>query len=229
MQMSGLNTPLKNKFHVIPDTPSSIVESDEASIAKARKKLTDDEDTTIIAYAGSFASYQGIDILFDLLPTVLESHPKAIFVVIGGSEAEIAFYKDRFKNEPYSDRILFLGKIAPDLLPAYLSASDILLAPRKSGINSPLKILDYFKAKAAIVATNTVANQRLLDSDNAVLCEFDKQDFSNAISGLIEHPEKRIRLAQNAHKQYQTTYNFENFKSQINQAYQLINPAKTAN
>lgn len=207
------------KFYIIPDTPSSNVEASREVILETRNEMVDNDDQVVISYAGSFASYQGIDIIFDAIPTITQQCPQALFIIIGGSEKEIEHRKSILEKAGISEQIKFLGKVPPDTLTAYLAASDILLAPRKSGINSPLKILDYFKAGAAIVATNTEANKRLLNADNAVLSEFNVTSFAQAVKQLIDSPAERKRIAKNSHKLYKSTYNFSVFKSQINEAY----------
>ena len=229
----------------IPDIPSSLVEPDEAEISTIREQITHTNDQAndqvIVTYVGSFASYQGVDVIFDGIPQVVKSNDKIKFVIIGGNDQEIQHYHDELSRQGVavssgklpqnlshskSHSVQFLGKIAPDQLPAYLSASDILLAPRKSGINSPLKILDYFKAGAAIVATNTIANQRLLNQDNAELCEFESDAFAAAILRLAENRERRQALGRNGQSAYRETYNFEVFKSQLKDAYdQVLGPS----
>jgi len=159
----------------IPDIPSSIVEPDSREIANARSQMAHSDEQVLVTYVGSFAEYQGIDIIFDAIPEVVKNCEQARFIIIGGNDDEIAAYRNKLDQFNVAERVRFLGKIDPDALPAYLAASDILLAPRKSGINSPLKILDYFKAGAAIVATDTIANQKLLNETTTC---------SNLIDGL---------------------------------------------
>lgn len=218
LEMAGV-TEEGNKFYTVPDTPSSRVEASTATILDIRNKLISNDEQVIITYAGSFASYQGIDLIFDAIPSVVTHCPQALFIIIGGSEDEISFYKNNLLKAGISEHVNFLGKVPPDTLTTYLAASDILLAPRKTGINSPLKILDYFKAGAAIIATNIKANKRLLNADNAVLSEPNSEAFSQSIQDLIAAPEERKRIAVNSHKLYKSTYNFSVFKSQINEAY----------
>ena len=213
--------PNSNIFN-IPDIPSSIIEPTPTEIGKTRKEIQNNDNQIIVTYVGSFAEYQGIDIIFDAIPIVVKTNNEVKFVIIGGNDQEIADYRSKLDAQGITEQIAFLGKIDPDILPAFLASSDILLAPRKSGINSPLKILDYFKAGGAIVATNTVANQRLLNQDNAVLCEFNANEFANAINDLSSDPSKRKRIAENGHQLYLAQYNFSTFKEQLNQAYQTI-------
>jgi glycosyltransferase involved in cell wall biosynthesis len=218
------NNASNHKFSMIPDIPSSLHEADSNTTAKVRATLIDEDNHVIITYAGSFAPYQGVDIIFDSIPHILKNTPSARFVIIGGSDKEIAFYTKQLKAQGVGadKEVQFLGKISPDKLSDYLAASDILLAPRKSGINSPLKILDYFKAGGAIIATDTVANRRLLNEKNAVMCEFNIECFSKVTSSLVNAPEKRKTLGREAYKLYQSTYNFTTFKHKIDDAYKTV-------
>lgn len=218
IEMAGVSDS-DDKFYMIPDTPSSSIEASSDDIETVRSELVSTKDQVVITYAGSFASYQGVDIIFDAVPAIVQKFPQALFVIIGGSKEEIEHHKTVLANAGVADEIKFIGMVPPDKLTAYLAASDILLAPRKSGVNSPLKILDYFKAGAAIVATDTEANKRLLNVDNAMLSKFKTQSFADAIGDLITSPEKRQRIAKNAHELYKNKYNFSVFKSQINDAY----------
>lgn len=206
----------------IADIPSSLVEPTIQEIKNARNEITDSEDSIIICYVGSFAEYQGVNIIFDSIPNVIDRIDNAQFVIIGGNKDEIAYYKNKLQEKNIVSQVCFLGKIDPDKLPAYLSASDILLAPRKSGVNSPLKLLDYFKAGGAIVATDTIANQRLLDESIATLCPFDANSFSEAIFELAINPEKRKSLGKNTHDLYKSKYNFSEFKAQLGDAYNSL-------
>ena len=207
------------KFFVVPDTPSSIIESSDEDIQSIRESLIESKEEIIVGYAGSFASYQGIDIIFDAIPSIVKANSLIKFAIVGGSTEEIKLYQEKLRLEGVADKVNFLGKIHPDELPAYLAATDILLAPRKSGVNSPLKILDYFKAGAAIVATNTSANKRLLNEENSVLCEFNSEAFAKSILNLASSPELREKLGKNAHELYQSTYNFSEFSKQLENIY----------
>jgi glycosyltransferase involved in cell wall biosynthesis len=216
------------QIDVIPDVPSSIVEPCEQDIVDKRAELMDNEEQVLVTYVGSFAEYQGVEIIFDAIPAVAGTTHRAKFIIIGGSQAEIDHYSQQLARHGKGIQIEFLGKINPDELPAYLAASDILLAPRKSGINSPLKLLDYFKAGGAIVATDTVANQRLLDQSNAVLCEFNTAAFSEAIIKLVDDVETRKSLGERGYQLYLEKYNFSVFTDQLAKAYNFVTGIRAA-
>jgi len=209
--------------HDIFDIPSSLVEPQPDEVAAVRDKLRGDmdKDAVLATYVGSFAVYQGIDIIFDAIPPVVKQNSRIHFVIIGGNADEISERKQQLAAAGVAEeRVLFLGLIPPDKLPAYLNASDILMAPRKAGVNTPLKVLDYFKAGGAILATDTEANRLILDQDCAKLCEFEVSAFTNAILDLVNDDSLRDHLAKNAFQKYKDKFNFGVFTRLLGEAYQ---------
>lgn len=208
-------------FHVF-DIPSSLVEPDEAKVAEVSRKLRSNEDDVLVSFVGSFALYQGVELMFAAIPQVLAHCAQARFVVIGGSEAEISAQKSHFASLGLSSRVNFLGKIDPDILPNYLRASDILLSPRASGVNSPLKILDYMKAGRAIVATDIPSNRLVLSDDNALLMHSSPTEFARGISILVEDRQKREAMGVVNHEAYTSKYNFDQYRELLSSCYATV-------
>jgi len=80
-----------SKCHDIFDIPSSLVEPQPAEVTAARDKITEgmDDGVVLATYVGSFAVYQGIDIIFDAIPHVVEQNSRICFVIVGGTADEI--------------------------------------------------------------------------------------------------------------------------------------------
>jgi glycosyltransferase involved in cell wall biosynthesis len=204
----------------ISDIPSSLHHPDREEIDQVRSELETDSENVLVTYVGSFAIYQGIELLFEAIPIVLDSVRRVRFVIIGGEQSEIDAHSSRLST--HGERVCFLGLIDPDRLPAYLAASDIVLAPRKSGINTPLKLLDYLKANTAIVATDTGANRQILDEDCARLTEFDAKSFSRAIVDLVDDSAERCRLANNGHARFEAEFTFGEFTRRLENVYRAL-------
>ena len=207
-------------IHHIPDIPSSLATPDEEAVDRIRRDLRESSDDVIVTYVGSFAVYQGIDLLFESMLKVLDRSPRARFLVIGGTEPEIAARR-RALGE-HGTRVRFQGRVPPDELPAWLKASDVLLVPRLAGINTPLKVLDYFKAGGAIVATDTAANRLILDADCARLAAPEAIAFADAIEALVADPAERRRIAEEGRRRYLERYNFDVFKSRLATVYRAL-------
>jgi len=204
----------------IPDIPSSLAEADEARCAQARRRLQQAAGDVLLLYVGSFAVYQGLDLLFAGIPPVCARHPAARFVIIGGAAGEIAARRAWLRQRGVEERVTFVGQVPPDELPNYLRAADILLSPRLSGANTPLKLLDYLKAGRPIVATDCPANRLILSPANAVLTAPEPEAWAKGISRLIENAEERERLAAAGRRLIAETHNFEEFQRRLGRCYE---------
>jgi len=213
--------PDKPIYHIF-DIPSSLVEPDPVRVRELRKSLRRRADEILITYVGSFAVYQGIELLFDAIPRIVRREPKARFIIIGGTPEEIEARKRQLRAAGAEGAVSFPGKLPPDLLPDYLAASDLLLSPRLAGTNTPLKLLDYLKAGRCILATDNRANRQILCEESACFVQPDPEDFSAGVCRLISDPEGRERLACRGKELIAGTYNFGEFKRRLKRVYEAL-------
>ncbi len=208
--------------HHIFDIPSSLEEPSEDETRKVRESLVASSDDVLITYVGSFAVYQGIELVFGAIPLVARRCPRARFVIVGGGKQEIETRRSVLEKMGVADRVEFLGKISPDELPDTLAASDVLLSPRVAGSNTPLKLLDYLKAGGAILATDNEANRLILDETTAYFVEPDVESLAEGICLLVEDRGLRNNLAKKGMELIRTRYNFTEFKRLIGDVYEQI-------
>ncbi len=208
-------------FHIF-DIPSSLSEPSAIKVAELRGDFQNHGDQVLITFVGSFAVYQGVELMFAAIPLVIAQDSNAKFLIIGGNGDEIAEKTAHFKSLGCGDNVLFLGKIPPDSLPDYLAASDILLSPRFSGVNTPLKVLDYMKAGRSIVATDIPSNRLLLDEDKAVLAPADPQGFANGIVELVKDQQKRDLFGGRLLQLHKDKYNFKEYSSRLKACYEYV-------
>jgi glycosyltransferase involved in cell wall biosynthesis len=209
----------RERVHHIFDIPSSLVEPTEEGVARVRAELTAGQDRVVMTYVGSFAVYQGVDLMFESMPAVLKRHAEVLFVIIGGSDENIALKKQWLKERGLEGAVQFLGGVEPDRLPAYLAASDVLLSPRLQGVNTPLKLLDYLKSRHAVIATDTEANRLILSSETALIVDANSEAFAEGLCRLAADPELRRRLGEAGRHLIDETYNYEQFKLRLSECY----------
>mgnify|MGYP000859454386 CR=1 FL=1 len=212
----------QQRVHHIFDIPSSLQEADgerQGEIAAAMRRCPQE---VVALYVGSFAVYQGIDLMFASLPLALQSQPRLRLVVIGGSTEQIAERQRWLTERGIADSVQFLGLVSPDRLPDYLGAADFLLSPRVSGINTPLKLLDYLKAGRAILATDNVANRRIVDEEVALLTEAQPQAFAAGMIELAGCRRRREALGMRGRRLVDEKYNFARFKRLLQNCYDKL-------
>jgi len=84
----------------------------------------------------------------------------------------------------------------------------VLLSPRMSGTNTPLKIYSYLKSGKPVVATRLWTHTQVLDDRIAVLTEPDAHSFAQGILSLLASPEKRRRIADEAGRTASLKYGY---------------------
>jgi glycosyltransferase involved in cell wall biosynthesis len=206
-------------IEVIYCIPSSRVSSDSQRAEKIRRQLALADNDLLLTYVGTFAEYQGIDLLLSAIPEVIKENANAQFLIIGGFPDEIEQCKSLLASYGVVDHVTFLGMINPDETAHYLFASDILLSPRIAGKTNPIKIFDYLKANRAIVATDHISNSRILDDSMCRLTKVEAADFARGILDLMADADRRVRLAQQGKKLIDENYNFDEFKQWIKSGY----------
>ncbi len=214
----GSRTPV----FLIPDIASSDLEPTPEAVAAARAEWAVDPGDVLATYVGSFSKYQGLDLLFAAIPEALQLAPALRFVIVGGTPAEITSIRAVLVRKGVANRVVFAGHIHPDRLPAYLRASDLLLSPRISGVNTPLKVLDYFRAGRAIVATDVPANRHLLDEETAALSVPEPSALARVIAGMANQAERREALGLAGRRKYESTYTFALHRKRLAACYEQV-------
>lgn len=199
----------------IYDVPSSLAEPNQEKADKLRSK-----GKTVCCFVGSFASYQGIDLLMESIAIASKKESRLEFWIIGGTKEEISEKLEYLKNAGVeADACKFIGKVSPDELPTYLAACDIMLSPRVSGVNTPLKLFDYMKVGKPIVATDNDANRLILDDTVAKFVSVEAPAFAGAIVDLSRAPDSMRDMGGKALALIRDKYGYESFKSRLGTLY----------
>jgi glycosyltransferase involved in cell wall biosynthesis len=210
------------RIQTVDNIPTSRVEPCESRAKEIRARLGLTEDELLLTYMGTFASYQGVDLLFEAIPIVVQQAQGARFLIVGGNEGEIAEKKRWLSSRGVLHAATFLRPIHPDEVPHYLAASDILLAPRRAGRTIGTKIFDYAKAGRAIVATNHTSNRKMLDASSGLLTPPTPEAFAEGILRLMGDPVLRERLAGNVRRILEGRYDYESFKQRMKSGYAMM-------
>ncbi|MFT5700483.1 MAG: glycosyltransferase involved in cell wall biosynthesis [Desulforhopalus sp.] len=212
----------KQKVHHIFDIPSSCQEADPEQVQLLKVIFRRKPDEIIALYVGSFAVYQGIDLMFESLLLALKESPNLRLVVIGGTQDQIDIRNEWLDQRGIREMVRFVGFVTPDRLPDYISAADFLLSPRISGINTPLKLLDYLKSGKAILATDNVANRRIVDEKVAVLKQANSKSFATGMVELTRNSHFRHGLGVEGRKLIDKIYNYGQFKIKLKACYDKL-------
>lgn len=159
----------------------------DAGLAGAMGLGRDDE---VVGYIGSLRAYEGVDLLIDAMPALVERRPKLSLLLVGGG-AEEAALRARAAASPARSRIHFTGLVPQRDVPALYGLVDMLAYPRRrtrlTELVPPLKPLEAMAAGKLVVASD-VGGHRELIRDGATGTLFAPGDagaIADAIAGLF--------------------------------------------
>jgi glycosyltransferase involved in cell wall biosynthesis len=177
---------------------------------------------SVILYAGTFEPYQGIDLFIQSSAKVIEHNKHVRFVLVGGKPEQVNQYKKMVNELRLDNYFVFTGSVLPEEVPAYIDACDVLVSPRVSGNNTPLKIYSYLRSGKPIVATNHITHTQVLDRDVAVLAECDPASFSDGVLAVLNDENYRTRLATNAQRLAEEKYSYEAYLRKTKSVYEFL-------
>lgn len=174
----------------------------------AREKLFLPLDKKIVMYTGNFTTMGQDKGIADILHA-LKQLPEVLFVAVGGSDKDRVHYESMAIQLGVASQVRLDGFAPQATLAKYQRAADILLMPfpdthhYRSNM-SPVKMFEYMASGRPIVASNLPTITEVLNSANAVLVPpGSPRALAEAISGLLNDPERGERLAGQAKKDVQ--------------------------
>ena len=172
------------------------IEFDEVAAVRARHAIG--TDRKLILYTGSFVALQALDLLLEAVPRVALAEPDAVFLLVGGEDAEIAALQAQAEHLGVADKVFFERSRPQHLMPTYFAAADVLVSPRVQGINPPGKLLPYLASGRPVVATDTLVHNQLLTGRCAILTRPDAQGLADGLITALTDPVRVAQLRQGA-------------------------------
>jgi PEP-CTERM/exosortase A-associated glycosyltransferase len=150
-----------------------------------RRRLGLDNSFTI-GFLGSFYGYEGLDVLVQAMPEILDFEPRARLLLVGGG-----FEEQRLKHAVgklgLTDKVIFSGRVPHADVARYYGAVDLLAYPRKAmrltDTVTPLKPLEAM-AQGRLLIASDVGGHRELIADGQTGFLF-APDSPAAIAGAV--------------------------------------------
>jgi glycosyltransferase involved in cell wall biosynthesis len=176
----------------------------------------------LILYTGTLEPYQGIELLIRSIAHVIKEEKGIVLVIVGGREDQITNFKSLAKSLGLMDSIIFTGQRPFNEISSFMEIADVLVSPRISGTNPPLKIYTYITSGKPIVATNLYVHTQVLDNEIAVLAEPNPEDFGKGILKVLRDREARDKMVKKAKDVGEKRYSYESYLSKVEKVYSKI-------
>jgi len=212
-----------DKMKIVSDgvETSSSSNSDKPGI---RKKLGIPDDRTVAVFMGLLTTYQGIEVLMEVMPCVIRENPKIHFLIIGFPNEDQ--YMKRCQQAGISDRVTWTGRLPYHLVEEYLSCADVALSPKISKTEGNVKLMHYMAMGLPTVVFDTPVNREILE-ENGIYAEYgNAADFAQKLSVLSHNPTARQDLKKKLISTAQKRFSWRDKAVQILGVYEkLLNKA----
>lgn len=151
--------------------------------------------TTTVGFVGSFYAYEGLDLLLDAFPALLQKRPDLRLLLVGGGPQE-ANLKAQAQQLGVVDKIVFTGRVPHSEVSRYYDQIDLLAYPRYSmrltELVTPLKPLEAMAQGRLFVASDVGGHKELIrDGETGRLFRAGDPDaLAAAIGDMLDHRER---------------------------------------
>jgi glycosyltransferase involved in cell wall biosynthesis len=202
----------KAKVTVIPNGCQLRDPLSKQARERVRAEMGFAPDSVVVAFHGSFihpANKDALDCIANSLAPALAPDRSIVFALYGSGFPK--FKRANVKSFGFVE----------DVHQA-LFATDIALAPLRSGGGTKLKIFDYMNAALPTITTpKGIEGIHATDKEHVIIVDTTDQ-IIEAIRDLVKNESERRRIGLNAHRLVEREYNWERIGPRLDQLYREI-------
>jgi PEP-CTERM/exosortase A-associated glycosyltransferase len=197
---------------------------------KARLGLT---GATVLGFIGSFYAYEGLDLLLQALPALLQSRPEVRVLLVGGGPQEDAL-KAQAQAMGLADRVVFTGRVPHAEVQRYYDLIDVLAYPRHSmrltELVTPLKPLEAMAQGRLLVASDVGGHKELIRHGETgwLFQAGSAQALATAVDALLQRRAEWPRLRQAGRSFVETERNWTASVARYAPVYDRLAPTARA-
>ncbi|HJS92546.1 MAG TPA: glycosyltransferase [Steroidobacteraceae bacterium] len=172
-------------------------------------------------YVGNLQRYQGIEQVVRAMALVPKERDLTL-VIIGGWPDDVRRVRPLVRKLHLEERVYLLGPRPLAQLESFLAQADLLVSPRLTGSNTPMKVYSYMNSGRAILATRIASHTQVLDDGCALLVEPNPQAIAQGLATLGADAALRARLGAAARHRAIERYSIEAFRRKVCAAYRTL-------
>ena len=217
----------ENKVNVIPNAldVEGFQLSGEPDAALKQKLGLDGK--TVLGFVGSFYAYEGLDLLLDAFPTLLDRHAELRILLVGGGPQD-ANLRAQAERLGIADKVVFTGRVPHSEVSRYYDLIDLLVYPRHSmrltELVTPLKPLEAM-AQGRIFAASDVGGHRELIRDGETGRLFGAGDataLADTVSAMLNGRENWPAMRQAGRRFVEDVRNWKNSVRNYTNVYRAL-------
>lgn len=224
-QVNGLLGPAKKHFLI----ENSIFEPVKLKSNPANASDIETEDPLqlpqgkdLIVYAGTLEPYQGIDILLEAFQKVVPRFENAFLVIAGGNPSQVDHYKAMAAKLGIDQQTFFSGRVPQKRAREYNRKATLLVSPRSSGTNTPLKVYEQLASGIPLLATRIYSHTQVLDETVAFLVDPNADAMADGILAALESEQRRQEVAARAKDLYLREYSRPVYEKKMKSLMEMV-------
>lgn len=181
----------------------------------------------VLGFIGSFYAYEGLALLLQALPRMLQKNPAIRLLLVGGGPQEAAL-KSLAQCLGVEEQVIFTGRVPHEQVQRYYDLIDILVYPRLSmrltDLVTPLKPLEAMAQGRLIVASDVGGHRELIrDEQTGVLFKAGSiESLASQVLGLLAAPERWSSMRRAAREFVAAERSWSNSVSRYHPVYRSV-------
>ena len=182
---------------------------------------------TVIGFIGSFYAYEGLDLLLEALPAIIEQKPDIRVLLVGGGPQEENL-RQQAEKAGLKNVVVFTGRVPHQDVNRYYDLINILAYPRHpmrlTELVTPLKPLEAMAQGQLFVASDVGGHKELVEHNKTgVLFKAgDRQALAQAIVELLDNRQCWPELKANGRQFVENVRNWRNSVANYRKPYSLL-------
>jgi glycosyltransferase involved in cell wall biosynthesis len=191
---------LRDRFGVSPERITLVKDGvgrgffdpeETGSVPAALRPLRKREGDRVVVFLGVLTRLQGIEILMEAIPRVLDRVDDVSFLVIGFPDHER--FARRLAKEGHRERVTFTGRMPYLEISQALARAQLALSPKISETEGNGKLFNYMAAGLPTIVFDNAVNREILGEEGIYVTERTPEAYADAIVATLADPEEADR------------------------------------
>ena len=176
----------------------------------------------LIVYTGTLEPYQGIDLLIGGFAKALQEMPNAALLIAGGNPDQITFFREMANAAGLGKHCVLTGRVPQRQAKYFNSIANVIVSPRQSGTNTPLKVYEQLQSGIPLVATDIYSHTQVLSSDVAFLVPPTADGIAAGLIDAASDQDAAQRRVRNAQQLYKDQYSRSAYIDKMTRLFELV-------
>jgi glycosyltransferase involved in cell wall biosynthesis len=183
-------------------------------------------DQPLVGMIGRISSWKGQDYFIEIAKLVHDTHPKARFVIVGGTvpgQEQLKMELQKQIRDLGLDSIVILSDFRSDI-PAVLAALNMFILPSTQPDPFPTVVLEAMAAQRPVVANAHGGTIEMVEDlvTGFLIQPGAKGKMADAIRWLCDHPNESLAMGKNGRQRLESLFTVGEFNRQWSELYESL-------